>query len=145
MFGASRDQLRTTIVNAWLKYRQHAALEPLEQQIAQIVRRHPEYHRMLERPGAAFEDFPVEAGQTNPFLHVAMHIAVEEQRSTDRPRGFSQLYTELLLCSADEHELQHRVMEILGQVMWAAQRESRVPDQDDYLAQLRLRLAGGSA
>ncbi|MCB1744143.1 MAG: DUF1841 family protein [Gammaproteobacteria bacterium] len=140
MFEANRDQLRNTIVSAWQRYRQKAPLQPLQQQIALIVERHPEYHRMLAQPDAAQREFPVEDGQVNPFLHLAMHIAIDEQRSTDRPFGFASLYAELASRVGDEHELQHRIMDVLGQIMWEAQRAGRPPDHEAYLRQLRERL-----
>jgi hypothetical protein len=49
---------------------------------------HPEYHRVLEdRERYLDRDWKPEGGDTNPFLHIAMHLAIEEQLSIDQPPG----------------------------------------------------------
>ncbi len=48
LFTEDRNQLRGFYCQAWKKYRNNAILQPLEQQIANIVSLHPEYHMLLE-------------------------------------------------------------------------------------------------
>ncbi|MDK7178881.1 DUF1841 family protein, partial [Micrococcus luteus] len=60
-------------------------------------------------------------GQTNPFLHLSMHIALEEQISIDNPHGIREVF-EQLSAKLDEHAAHHEMMECLGQVIWQAQR-----------------------
>ncbi|WP_204318325.1 DUF1841 family protein [Serratia marcescens] len=38
----------------------------------------------------------VELGETNPFLHMGLHLAVREQVATDRPQGIRTVYTKLI-------------------------------------------------
>ena len=46
----------------------------------ELIRAHPEYHRVLTQGERALErDFG--GGDTNPFLHMSMHIAIKEQLS----------------------------------------------------------------
>ena len=84
----SRDELRRVYVEAWRKRRAGLPVEPLEAQVADVIALHPEYHAALERSDAALErDYTPEGGQSNPFLHMGLHLAVRDQIATDRPAG----------------------------------------------------------
>jgi hypothetical protein len=39
--------------------------------------------------------------------------------------------------SHDVHDLEHRIMENLAAVLWAANQRGAMPDEQDYLARLR--------
>ncbi len=122
-------------IGAWEKHREQVPMEPLEQLIAAVIQQHPEYHRYLESPDDVLDrDFTPEGGQTNPFLHMGMHISLQEQISADRPAGISALYRKLTKKTGDPHASEHRMMECLGQVLWEAQRSNRMPDEQAYLA-----------
>lgn len=117
-------------------------MEPLEQVVADIVARHPEYHGVLENEEASLQrDYSPEQGETNPFLHMAMHIAIHEQLSTARPAGITDIYQSLTIQFGDQHAAEHQMMECLGEMIWQAQRDNRLPSEEDYLACLRRLLA----
>jgi hypothetical protein len=142
MFGNDRTQMRRMFTDSWTKMQQGMTLEPLEQLVAEIVRQHPEYHAMLEKPDSALQrDFLPEGGETNPFLHMAMHISIKEQLSTERPAGIGDLYRQLVGRKGDPHEVEHLLMECLGEMLWEAQRNGTLPDEITYLECVR-RLAG---
>ncbi|MGB0712456.1 MAG: DUF1841 family protein [Gammaproteobacteria bacterium] len=144
IFSNDRDTLRAQYLNAWNKAGAGEALSPLEQQIASVVSEHPEYHPMLEnRDRALGADYQPEGGETNPFLHMGMHLALREQLSTDRPTGFRSLYQAISGKLGDAHEAEHRIMECLGEALWRAQRNGTPPNEQDYLECLRA-LAGQS-
>ena len=130
--------MRRVFVEAWRKRRAGEPMEPLEQVIANIVQLHPEYHSMLERPEPVLDkDFMPEEGLSNPFLHMGMHISLQEQISTDRPTGIALLYQQLIGKIGDPHEVEHQMMECLGRMLWEAQRANRMPDETAYLECLR--------
>ena len=137
MFVESRDQSRQFFFAVWEKMARGEALSPLENLIAEIIRAHPEYHRVLGQGERALErDFG--AGDTNPFLHMGLHVALVEQLQTDRPPGIMALYKQLVTQeSHDVHGLEHRIMEQLAAVLWAASQRGAMPDEQDYLARLR--------
>jgi hypothetical protein len=142
MFGNDRTQMRRMFTDSWTKMQQGMTLEPLEQLVAEIVRQHPEYHAMLEKPDSALQrDFLPEGGETNPFLHMAMHISIKEQLATERPAGIGDLYRQLVSRKGDPHEVEHLLMECLGEMLWEAQRNGIMPDEMAYLECVR-RLAG---
>ncbi|ROR35049.1 DUF1841 family protein [Inmirania thermothiophila] len=137
MFTTDRTRLRRYFREAWRRHCAGEPLEPLQRQIAGVVARHPEYHRWLEDEEALARDFHAELGEANPFLHLSLHLALEEQLATDRPRGIVALYRRLLARSPDAHAAEHRMMECLARTVWEAQQAGREPDEADYLACLR--------
>ncbi|HHH42999.1 MAG TPA: DUF1841 family protein [Gammaproteobacteria bacterium] len=134
MFGQDRNQLRAVYVEAWKEYRQGKPLNPLQIQIVAVIRQHPEYQGLLENSDQALgRDYLPENGETNPFLHMGMHLALQDQVSTDRPAGIRALYERLQAGTTDSHTLQHKLMECLAEMIWQAQREGELPDEQRYL------------
>jgi len=125
-------------VQCWDKYTRELPLEPLEKQIADIIKDHPEYHELLAKQNHAIErDFTPEDGQINPFLHMGMHLALREQVGTDRPVGIKSITRSLLLKHKDGHTVEHMMMDCLGEMLWNAQRSNSAPDEIAYMECLR--------
>lgn len=76
--------------------------------------------------------FP-ELGQTNPFLHMGLHLAIRDQVSTDRPSGIAGIYQQLLNKYADNLAVEHLLMESLAECLWQAQRNQSMIDETSYL------------
>jgi Domain of unknown function (DUF1841) len=130
----SRDELRRVYVEAWRKRRAGLPIEPLEAQVADVIALHPEYHAGLERGEDALErDYTPEGGQSNPFLHMGLHLAVRDQIATDRPAGLRKAFENLAQRVGSAHEAEHRIIECLAEAMWEAQRSGRPPDEAAYL------------
>ena len=105
----------------------------MEALIADVIEIHPEYHAILESGDEVqHQDFTPDQGQTNPFLHMGMHIALREQASTDRPPGVKTIHQKLI-STKGQHEAEHSMMECLGQALWNAQRNHQSPDETAYL------------
>ena len=134
--GQSRTDLRRSYADAWRKQRQGAVLSPLEAPLAAVIDEHPEYHRWLESEDGVAAEFTPEGGQSNPFLHLGMHLALRDQVTTDRPPGIRELHGRLA-GRLGAHEAEHRMMEALGAALWEAQRAGRAPDESSYLEHLR--------
>jgi hypothetical protein len=139
----SRSDLRTRYFEAWRKYRRHEPLEPLEAEIAAVIAEHPEYHWLFDGPllrdaGSAIDaEFPPEAGASNPFLHLSLHLAIREQVTTDRPAGIRQIHERLTRRAGSSLDAEHAMLEILGEVLWEGQRAGAAPDENVYLERLR--------
>ena len=132
MFNPSREQVRQFFTDAWTRHKAGGILTPLETIAARIMEQHPEYRADLEDPQAEQRDYSVEEGRTNPFLHMSMHLAIQEQVSIDHPPGIRAAH-EKLTARLGPHEAEHIIMEALGQVIWEAQRLGSPPDNDKYL------------
>jgi hypothetical protein len=133
-----REGLRRHYLDAWRKYRDGRPLEPLEHQIVTVIELHPEYHATLEDgANAVAQDFAPESGRSNPFLHMGLHLAIREQVATDRPPGIAEVHRALLRALGDAHAAEHRMIEVLGEALWNAQRRGQPPDERAYLEALR--------
>jgi hypothetical protein len=142
IFSPDRNQLRQYYCNVWQKHRAQTALEPLEVLIRDVILLHPEYQAMLEASEQALaqEYFP-ESGESNPFLHMGLHLALQEQIGTDRPTGIRDLARQLRLRYPDPHKLEHQMMECLAEMIWRSQRDGAPPDEAGYLNCLRRQLS----
>ncbi len=140
----SREQLRRSYFEAWHRHLQGAPLSPLEALISDVIGVHPEYQALVRDAEAASSYQPPAGGAAdNPFLHMGLHIAVREQVAIDRPPGVRGLHGQLQARYGDVHAAEHVLMECLGQTLWQAQREGKMPDESHYLALARERLVKG--
>ncbi|MBL0730415.1 DUF1841 family protein [Piscinibacter sp. HJYY11] len=140
MFAPSQHDVRRFFCDAHRKRRDGLPLTPMETVAADWIGEHPEYHAELDDLEAALAAvYDVEAGRTNPFLHLSMHLSISEQVSIDQPHGIKQAYELLAAKRGSAHEAQHEVMECLGQMMWESQRSGRPPDGHAYIDCVRRR------
>ena len=135
IFSQDRSELRRMYANAWQKQLDGKPLSPLEAQIARVITEHPEYHGAVT--GDIEREFTVEAGQTNPFLHMGLHLGLREQLATDRPPGIAAVFSALAARSGDAHDAEHRMIDCLAETLWEAQRAGVAPDEAAYLERLR--------
>lgn len=134
MFNPSRDEARSFFFDAWKAYRDGTPLSGLQQIALRVMLLHPEYHAILGDPERNLEqEFGPESGQLNPFLHLSLHLAIEEQISIDQPPGIRARYEALAGKTGSEHDARHDLLECLGETIWQAQRTGAPPDQNAYL------------
>ena len=134
MFGTDRNQLRQMYRTAWEKYQQQQLLSPLEAQIADVIKEHPEYHNFITQLD---KDFVPETGESNPFLHMGLHLGLREQIATNRPKGINRIYNQLLKIKGSSHDVEHSMIECLAEAMWSSQQNNHPPDEAAYLKCLK--------
>ena len=140
MFAPSQNDVRTFFCETHRKLAQGAPLTPMEAAAADWITEHPEHHADLaDLPAALAAGSEVEAGRTNPFLHLSMHLSISEQIGIDQPRGIRQAVELLAAKRGSLHAAQHEVMECLGEMVWASQRSGLPPDGEQYLECVRRR------
>jgi len=135
IFGQDRGELRQMYASAWQKHCDKGVLSPLDAQIAQVIEDHPEYHEAVT--GDLEQDFSVEGGKTNPFLHMGLHLGIREQVATNRPAGIASAFRSLAAKIGDSHAAEHRMIDCLAETLWEAQCENQAPDEVIYLERLR--------
>jgi len=88
----------------------------------------------LRDPEEALDrDWDPRAGEANPFLHLALHLAIVEQLGLDRPAGIRALHRNLSREMGDTHEAEHRIVECLARALWRAQHDGKGFDAKSYL------------
>lgn len=136
LYTSERDKLRQFYVECWRKARHGMPMDPMEQMVARVIEMHPEYHLMLENEKLGNEYKP-EDGETNPFLHMGMHLGLQEQVVMDRPAGIKAIYQQLGEKLGDVMATEHAMMDCLGEMMWQAQKNQAEPDELAYLECLK--------
>ncbi|MCB1927980.1 MAG: DUF1841 family protein [Rhodocyclaceae bacterium] len=139
MFDPSREQARRFFIDSWRKHVAAQVLTPQETIAARLVEMHPEYHALLEDADAIHREFSPEDGQINPFLHLSLHLAIEEQLSIDQPPGLRAAFEKAAARRGDRHDALHDVLECLGESLWRAQRSGTPPDGQSYVDCVRRR------
>jgi hypothetical protein len=140
MFQPSQNDVRRFFCGTHAKRLSGAPLSPLESIAAGWIDQHPEYHAELADEAAALAAvYTVEAGRSNPFLHLSMHLSIEEQCSIDQPTGIRQAVGLLAARRNSLHDAHHEVMECLGEMVWASQRSGLPPDGVAYIDAVRQR------
>ena len=138
MFNPSRDQARDFLFEAWRKYRAQELLTAMETMAVEVISLHPEYHAMLADRDRYLEnyrdrDYPPEFGETNPFLHLNMHLSIREQVSIDQPQGVKGYHAALSNKHGTALAAEHEMMDCLAEMIWQAQRHHAAPDAQIYL------------
>ena len=125
MFNPSREQVRDTFFEAWRKYRAGEPLVGIEALAADVALAHPEYHALLDEPGRYRDK---DYTDSNPFLHMSLHVALEEQLSIDQPAGIAARFAALLSRYGQRHDALHEAIECLAETVWRSQRDNAPPD-----------------
>jgi len=131
VFNPTREQVRELFFDTWRKYRAGEPLVGIESLALDVVLLHPEYHDVLSTP-ARYRDKDY-TDESNPFLHMSLHVALEEQLSIDQPPGIERLFNELVLRRKERHGALHDAIECLAETMWRSQRDGAPPDARAYL------------
>jgi hypothetical protein len=130
----SQADVRRFFCSVYAKALAGQSLDPMETIASLWIDEHPEYHAELADVDAALLKMQdADAANTNPFLHLSMHLSITEQCSIDQPRGIRQA-VELLTARRDSlHEAHHEAMDCLGRMIWESQRAGRPPDGAAYI------------
>lgn len=138
LFNPSRDEVRALFFEAWAKFKLTQTLTDLEKIALGVMHMHPEYHSILNQPEQfKHQDYFPEFGETNPFLHMSLHVSILEQISINQPTGIASIYAQLKLKQQDEHDAQHAILECLAETIWQAQRNNTGMDSTHYLQLLQ--------
>jgi hypothetical protein len=140
MFNPTQDQVRRFFCDTFAKFEQKQLLSPLEDMAARWIVEHPEYHAVLGDVQMALQqDYTVDIGKTNPFLHLSMHLTIAEQVSIDQPIGIRPAWQQLRAKLSSEHDAAHLIMEALGAMLWTAQRNGTAPNGQAYVEDVQRR------
>ena len=134
MFSPSQADVRRFFCSIYAKARTDSVLDAIEIIASQWMNEHPEYAADFADEDAALRAMgEVKEGQTNPFLHLSMHLSISEQCSIDQPRGIRQAVELLTHQRNSLHQAHHEAMECLGTMLWESQQSGRPPDGNAYI------------
>jgi hypothetical protein len=135
MFSPSQEDVRRFFCAVYEKSMRNAPMEAIETLASQWIAEHPAYHAEFANVEAALAKvYTNTQGQSNPFLHLSMHLSISEQCSIDQPRGIRQAVELLAHRRNSLHDAHHETMECLGRMLEESQSAGRAPDGDAYIA-----------
>lgn len=137
MFNPSREEVREMFFRAWRAYRDGIPIAGIEALALDVILQHPEYHSLLDHPERYRDRDYVD--ESNPFLHMSLHIALEEQLSIGQPPGIRERWQALLARCGERHAALHQALECLAEMIWRSQRDGLPPDAAAYLSCLERR------
>ncbi len=133
-YSQNISELRQFYLDSWNKYQNKEMLSSLEQQICHVLENHPEYQKWLKEEFLETH-FHSETFGENPFLHMGLHLAIQEQIQTNRPVGIQDTYFDFVKKNPhlSHHEVEHIFMDQLAKTLWDAQQQKKTPDEQVYL------------
>jgi len=134
VFSIDRSKQRKFLAKAWGKYNSNHLLDPLEEQLAKIIEKHPEYQDIINNIDTEY--FP-EQGKTNPFLHINLHLSLQDQLSLDQPKGIKKIYIDLIKKLKDAHQVEHLMMDHIAEMIFNSQQYGKPMDLENYLMSLK--------
>lgn len=140
MFNPSQQDVRRFFCETFRKFHAKEILTPLETIASDWIRLHSEYDEVLSDLDTALHaNYSMDQGNSNPFLHLSMHLSIAEQIAVDQPRGVRTAFEMLTSKLNSQHEAHHEIMEYLGTMIWNSQRSGLPPDGEAYIEALRKR------
>ena len=138
LFNPSRDEVRDFFFNTWSQFKAQKPLSDLEKIALGVIHMHPEYQPILDAPPQfKHQEYFPEFGETNPFLHMSLHLSILEQISINQPIGIADIYTQLKLKHQSEHRALHDILDCLAETIWQAQRNNNALDANNYVQLLQ--------
>lgn len=132
MFNPNREQVRFFFIETWRKYNAKQTLSDMEKIAISWMLEHPEYINFYKEDFLD-KDFAVEMGQTNPFLHLSMHLAVEEQTKANQPPGIQNAFESLKHKLGSKHDAAHEVFDCLAEQIYQNQKYNTEFSSTSYL------------
>ena len=140
MFDVNTTDVRQFFAAAWKN--RFAPLDANQERAVRIIQAHPEYHRYLDKIERWLDyTWQPEQGETNPFLHMSLHLSIQEQVAIDQPQGIAEIHQKLSQQLGDWALAENQMMDALVEMIWQAQRYGTGFDVNAYITQLR-RLIG---
>ena len=139
MYDVNTHDVRRFFAHVWQLRFAPVRLDALQQKALRILEGHREYAPILDNIEHYLDhNWTPEQGQTNPFLHLSMHLSIQEQVAIDQPFGIRDIHAQLCAKHNDDWgAAEHEMMEALAETLWEAQRFGRGLDVNQYMIRLR--------
>lgn len=139
MYDVNTTDVRRFFGDVWQLRQQPHLLDALQHKALRIMEAHPEYARYLNHIDRYLDhNWTPEQGETNPFLHLSLHLSIQEQAAINQPFGIADIHRCLCVKHNDNWvAAEHEMMEALAETLWQAQRYGQGLDVNAYMTRLR--------
>lgn len=139
MYDVNTHDVRRFFAHVWQHRFMPLQLDALQRKALRILEAHQEYAHYLDNIEQYLDhQWLPEHGETNPFLHLSMHLSIQEQVAIDQPFGIRDIHAKLCAIYQDNWvEAEHQIMDALAETIWEAQRFGTGLDVNNYMTKLR--------
>ena len=139
MYDVNTHDVRRYFGHVWQNRLNPLQLDALQHKALRIIEAHPEYQIYLEQVEEYLDkNWTPEQGETNPFLHLSLHLSIQEQVGIDQPFGIRAIHQKLIGMHNDNWvKAEDEMMEALVETIWQAQRHNQGLDVNAYMTRLR--------
>lgn len=139
MYDVNTHDVRRFFAHVWQHRFTPLQLDGLQLKALAILEAHPEYAHILENIEDYLDhEWLPENGESNPFLHLSLHLSIQEQVAIDQPFGIRAIHAQLCARYNDDWvQAEHDMIEALAETLWEAQRFGRGLDVNNYMTKLR--------
>ena len=139
MYDVNTHDVRRYFGHVWQNRLNPLQLDALQQKALRIIEAHPEYQIYLEQVEEYLDkNWTPEQGETNPFLHLSLHLSIQEQVGIDQPFGIRAIHQKLIGMHNDNWvKAEDEMMDALVETIWQAQRHNQGLDVNAYMTRLR--------
>ena len=139
MYDVNTTDVRRFFGHVWQLRQQPHLLDALQHKALRIMEAHPEYAHYLNHIDRYLDhNWTPEQGETNPFLHLSLHLSIQEQVGIDQPFGIRAIHQKLVGMHNDNWvKAEDEMMDALVETIWQAQRHNQGLDVNAYMTRLR--------
>lgn len=143
MYDVNTHDVRRFFAHVWRQRLNPLSLDGLQLKALRIIEAHQEYAKYLENVEDYLDkEWKPDGGEENPFLHLSLHLSIQEQAAIDQPPGIRAIHESLCGRFSDDWvAAEHLMIEALAETIWEAQRYGGGLDVNAYMTRLR-RLVG---
>lgn len=117
------------IQELWKKVKEEKELSQEDKKLAKILLEHEEYYNLWDAISSPPKKI---AEQINPYLHVYLHLAIENQIREENPRQVSRYVSQ----SSDKHKAIHEIVAIFSEYLFEALKYRKPIDRLKYIQRL---------
>lgn len=137
----SKDEVRKIWCEVFAKSMGSGQLTEMEAAMASIIALHPEYEWVLGDVAVAVgHEFSIDCWESNPFLHLSLHLAIAEQLKPGGQNEVHRMFTEIEALADSRHDAEHFAMGCLAASISESRRKGTALTTDNYLRLLRQKL-----
>jgi len=124
---------RRRIQEVWKKTKEKKELSREDKRLAEILLEHKQYQEIWETVPLHPEKI---TGGVNPYLHVYLHLAIENQIAEENPRQVNRYLSRRLSQGEDRHTIIHDIVSVFSEYLFDALRYRKPFDRLKYAQRL---------
>ena len=115
----------------WQSSEKDTLAQDEDKRLAKILREHKEFHNYWESSHTKQTTKTPEG--VNPFLHVSLHLIIENQLARNNPSRVHRFYLREINKEVPRHQVIHRIAEIFSEILFDSLKYRKPFNREKYL------------